>query len=310
MAMQGRSIAEIISVTDLSSASVYRLLAQIREGDEFQLREVQFNATIQRRRASLDQDIENLIQDYTGRQSNYTLAEISNFLSVQSGRRWSITSTFRQVSHCNISRKRLQRVVAARNSDRVVRLRAEYASVVVDLPLENLIFLDETGFNHYTTRNYGYSPVGTPATLIVPTVRGINQSLMCAISTAGLISWSLKGGAYNTQTFKEFIVEKLVPYFRANPEKILVMDNVQFHKTVTVQELLRDNNIRYMYLPPYSPQLNPIEEFFSMIKARYKQIKTQFRDVRECVEEVLIEEFLILACVYTFICTNGYKRHC
>ena len=114
---------------------------------------------------------------------------------------------------------------------------------------------------------------------------------MCAISSEGLIAWQLRDGAYNSQYFVEFIEEKLVPYFATNTYRILVMDNASFHKTALVQECLARNNISYIYLPPYSLQLNPTEEFFSMVKARYKGIKTIHRGVCECVEEVFESDF-------------------
>ena len=79
----------------------------------------------------------------------------------------------------DIIQKRQQNVVAARNNERVLQARLNDAAILIDALFENLVFLDETGFNHYTTRNYGYSARGEPATLVVPTIRGRNK-VRCA----------------------------------------------------------------------------------------------------------------------------------
>ena len=108
---------------------------------------------------------------------------------------------------------------------------------------------------------------------MIPANKGVNISLMAAISLNGIISYELSDGAYNGNKFINFISEKLVPYFNNNPDSILIMDNCRFHHSVDVIRILTANNINYKFLPPYSPQLNPIEEFFGELKANYKLIR-------------------------------------
>ena len=137
------------------------------------------------------------------------------------------------------------------------------------MSFDDIVFLDETGFNKHTNRYYGYSVQNTPAFINVPANKGVNNSVMCAISIDGVVGYECIRGSYNSNLFIDFILVKLVPYFRTRPNKILIMDNCRFHHTRDVANIFAQNNIVFKFLPAYSPQLNPIEEFFSMLKARF-----------------------------------------
>lgn len=168
----------------------------------------------------------------------------------------------RVISKIGFSRKRLSLVPAERNTVEKLSARALYATELSRIPDENSIFLDETGFNEHTRRSYGYSPVNSKAYITVPANKNVNRSLICAIGMEGVIEYSYKTGSFNSNSFIEFVEDKLVPYFNNNPGKILVMDNARIHKSVSVSEVLRSKNITCKFLVPYSPELNPIEEFF------------------------------------------------
>ena len=115
---------------------------------------------------------------------------------------------------------------------------------------------------------------------------------MCAIDITGLVASEIRTGAYTSMTFIEFIENKLAPYFRANPRKILIMDNARIHKTADVERILRSNGIAFKFLTPYSPELNPIEEFFSMIKSRFYSLRQENSELtlENCVLQILSAE--------------------
>lgn len=159
-----------------------------------------------------------------------------------------------------------------RNSEDKINQRAIYASNIVLHPIENLILLDETCINNHLTKHYGYSPKSVKGIKPVPANRGLNLSCMCAIFKEGLIAYEIRRGSYNSEFFVEFIQNKLADFFRNNPQKILIMDNARFHHLEIVLLKLRELGFAFKFLPPYSPQLNPIEEFFSMIKSRFTSI--------------------------------------
>ena len=129
----------------------------------------------------------------------------------------------------DITRKRLSLVPIERNSDRVLDLRRVYAVEMQNTPIENMVFLDETGFNLHTAQHYGYSTKGTKAVTFVKANKSINQTLMCCIDLNGVIGYEINQGAYNGDLFKSFIENHLAEYFRRNKNAILIMDNCRFH---------------------------------------------------------------------------------
>lgn len=181
----------------------------------------------------------------------------------------------RLLKDMNFSRKRLVKVPMERNSVAALNNRQDYARRVQFISDENLVFLDETGLNLHQTRNYGYSPKNTKAYKVVKGNRGKNISCMVAINNRGVIAFDTRDGAYDGNSFIEFINRKLCEHFENNLQDILIMDNCRFHHKRDVIELLRVKNINHMFLPPYSPQLNPIEEYFSHFKSRLVSIHPQ-----------------------------------
>jgi transposase len=170
---------------------------------------------------------------------------------------------------------------------------------------ENLIFLDETGFSEHYRRKYGYSLENTKAYISVPANRSVNKSLMCAISNNGVVGKQLIRGAYNSDLFINFIREQLIPYFRIHSNSILVMDNAKIHKSSIVIEYLRSENIAFKFIVPYSPELNPIEEFFSMLKSRFYTVRIEHPDLN--IEEAIMN-ILRSNIDFSIQCQNFYRN--
>ncbi|KAF7684879.1 hypothetical protein CDIK_4372, partial [Cucumispora dikerogammari] len=162
----------------------------------------------------------------------------------------------------NYSRKRLSLVPAERNTPRLLDLRQIYCNNLMDMFVERLVFLDETGFNLHTSVNYDYSPVNTRGYSVVRASRSTSQSLTCAVDINGIIASDIITGAYDGDKIKIFIENKLLLYFLNNRGTILIMDNSSLYYRADVLRLLNQSGIEYRFLPAYSPQLNPIEEFF------------------------------------------------
>jgi transposase len=211
------------------------------------------------------------------------------------------------IQKCKLTLKKLVKLPAARNSDRVLKLRRERieeweANPELDYR-KNCVFIDEAGFNLHTQRNYGRSRKGTPAKGIVPTAKGITITILGAISQAGVIDISLKkpqaasiskkrkandttamvvNGRVGTRTehFLTYISNVMDVLDRNNMKgHYLVMDNAPIHTPVKVRELIESRGYRCLYLPPYSPFLNPIEEFWSKVKAGIRRNTLSATDI-------------------------------
>ena len=188
-----------------------------------------------------------------------------------------------------ITRKRLKLKSEKVISPEVINKRMIYARELMKIPDSKLYFLDETGLNLHSMSSYGYSPKNIDAVALVPANRGRNISILSLICNRSIVKTKIIEGPYNSESFCCFINsvydENLLPH-----DAFIVMDNVKFHKSSIVVASLNEKKMMYKYLPPYSPQLNPIEEMFSILKARYFKIRPIPRTsacIRMYVERVI-----------------------
>jgi len=219
-------------------------------------------------------------------QDDATLTQkgIANTLALR-GINISQSTVSSHLKKLGLTRKRLKRVSEKTVSSDVIAKRKLFALKYRNQSDNNILFLDETGFNLHVSRKYGYSPKNLPAFKLVPANRGRNVSLLAIISNERIIHVKLLEGAYNTNMFLVFLQECFDLHI-FGPEKRIVMDNVKFHKSFAVQNWFSGKKVLYDYLPPYSPQLNPIEEVFSTLKSRYHGIKPLARNAKDIMNYV------------------------
>ena len=148
-----------------------------------------------------------------------------------------------------------------------------FKSDINSVPIEDIYSLDEVGFQVEMYPRKGWSQRGTRCTY-ESTIKGYkNITGVFMISTKGVVSYNLSNKATNKDTFLVFL-KNIEPSILMN--KTLVMDNLCVHHTKDITDYLSSIGVRVKYTPPYSPELNPIEEMFSWTKRklRYKHIKT------------------------------------
>ena len=170
-----------------------------------------------------------------------------------------------------ISHKRAHRQPLTRNTVHLIQERRNFALSMVNVPQERRIYLDETGFNLHTLFNYGWSPSNMVPIIPVNPNRRRNCTLVMAVSCFGVEAFRTFPGACNAQILSQFVIEELNPLFEGRPA-FLLLDNVRFHHSAVVRQSLREE-LELKFLPPYSPQLNPIEQIFSLVKYYYKRQK-------------------------------------
>lgn len=127
-----------------------------------------------------------------------------------------------------------------------------------------MIFLDETWAKTNMTRTYGRCPEGTRLIQKVPCSRWSTTTFLGAMRSSGFIAPLCVEGAINGQIFRAWVEQHLVRELR--PGDIVVMDNLSSHKVAGVVEAIEAAGASVRYLPPYSPDLNPIELAFSKFK--------------------------------------------
>lgn len=167
--------------------------------------------------------------------------------------------------------KRTSIIPERRNDPRTIELRYEYAVAFMTL-LEEVddqlfLFIDEAGFCATMRACRGYSKRGEPAIVSSPGLRSRNVSLCAAISKIGVEKFETLLTPYNTMCYGQYM-ERLINELTAKniSRAVLIMDNVPFHRSTSIQNLISDSGHTLLYLPPYSPFLNPIENCFAKWK--------------------------------------------
>lgn len=151
------------------------------------------------------------------------------------------------------------------------------------------------------TRAYGRAPVGQRVVDYVPHGHWKTTTFLSAMRSDGLIAPLVLDGPINGDIFLYWVKEHLVPHLQ--PGDIVIMDNLSSHKVLGVQQAIQQAQASILYLPPYSPEFNPIELVFSKLKALLRKYKE--RTVEALWNRIgsLLDEFSPRQCL-------AYFHHC
>ena len=149
-------------------------------------------------------------------------------------------------------------------------LRAAWPEQVAGVRPGDFVFLDESGVNRAMTRLYARRPRGTRAFGSAPRTRGENVSILGALTWPGTLEPMVISGATDGAVFLTCRREVLAPQLRAGA--VVVMDHLGAHRVRGVRELIEAAGARRLYLPPYSPELNPIEMAWSKLKTHLRRV--------------------------------------
>ena len=129
---------------------------------------------------------------------------------------------------------------------------------------KTFVYLDETGFQDETFRSYGYAPRGQCVYGLIASQRTRTTTLIVAQLNNKLIAPKLLSGSCNAQRFNRWLDQELCPFL--DNKSLVIMDNARIHKTAETQALIQASGASLLYLPPYSPDYNPVEHQFANIK--------------------------------------------
>ena len=138
-----------------------------------------------------------------------------------------------------------------------------------DLDPDRLVFIDETGTNTKMARLRGRAPVGERCRAPIPHGHWKTTTFVGALRLSGMTAPMTLNGAMNGPAFTAYVEQVLAPTLR--PGDIVVMDNLPAHKPAAVRDAIKRAGAELRFLPPYSPDFNPIELAFSKIKALLKK---------------------------------------
>ena len=157
--------------------------------------------------------------------------------------------------------------------------------VAAEVDPSRLVFVDEMGVHTSLAPLYGYAPKGERLRLEVPRNRGKNTTLLSSITLLGGMGETMAvEGSTDRGVFEAYVEHALAPALQAG--QVVIMDNLPAHKPKKVRELIEERGCELIYLPAYSPDLNPIEEAFSKIKGMLRRAGAR---TKEALLEVLGE---------------------
>lgn len=178
----------------------------------------------------------------------------------------SSTTVFRVLQQARWSRKVVQRRAAERSEP----LRRQWMARQLDFDADQLVFLDESAAHERTgDRKYGWSPSGLVCSVSGPARRSERWSILPALGVDGYITYLLHQGSITAAIFESFLEYQLLPCCTAwpGPRSIIVVDNASIHRSQRIRDLCEERGVTLLFLPPYSPDFNPIEATFHDIKA-------------------------------------------
>jgi transposase len=195
-----------------------------------------------------------------------TLAEHCQFWEATNGIQVSSATMSRASRRLNWTRKKK----TIRASEQNEADRAAWREQAKMLDASKLVFIDECGSNIALTRLYARSPKGERVYGSVPRNRRANITLLASLSLQGMGEAFILEGSADTAVFELYIAEILAPSLQ--PGHIILLDNLNTHTRAKVRQAIEARGCQLLFLPSYSPDLSPIEEVFSKLKAFLRRV--------------------------------------
>jgi len=200
-----------------------------------------------------------------------TLARIKENVIAEFNVNISLATISGYLHTLKVTLKRRGLIIERVNDETRLELRKDFATQFLtsaDFNDSKNVFVDESGFNLHMRRNYGRCLKGSRVSVVVPTIRGRNVTLLSAINGKGVVHFKILLGNCNGDVFAEFLKEldeKLVVNLNIDDATIF-MDNASPHRSLLVKSRMSTLTSKTQYISPYSYMLNPIEFCFSKIK--------------------------------------------
>ena len=200
-----------------------------------------------------------------------------------------------------LSRKKKTLIASEQDRPDVVEQRAAWRASQELIDPAKIVFIDETWAKTNMTRTYGRSELGTRLVEKTPCGRWQTTTFLGALRAEGFIAPLTVEGGINGELFRAWVEQHLVPVLKIGD--IVVMDNLSSHKVAGIREAIEAAGAELRYLPPYSPDLNPIELAFSKFKKLLRDGAERTVDKLWKLCGSILDQFTESEC-------RNYFRHC
>lgn len=289
--------AQLAELFKVGEASISRWLRLDRESGTLEPK------PLPGREPKLDAKGRDVLRELVDADSDATLAELSQQVRERVGVKIVVSTVHKTLAKMGITRKKDLHATHATERDRddVLLLRWLFHHERLGDVAERLLFFDESGINLAMTRRYARAPRGQRAHGDTPKNWGDSVSLAAGIGLRGLIAPLVLRGSMTGDVFEAYVEQFVLPSLK--PGDMLVWDNLGAHKIKRARELVESVGASIVFLPPYSPDLNPIEMAWS-------KVKTILRSHAARTWDQLIEAVVAALSAITLSDIANWFRHC
>jgi len=296
---------DISVYTGISLRTIERILAYFKKHGA--ISEPERRVTTQRMLAK--DDVATLFEIVKSAPDLY-LDELQEVLSMECGQHVSKGTIWKTLTRAGFTMKKITKEAAERS----VEARRGYIERISKYEAHQLVFVDESAVDRRTSyRGRAWSISGTKAQRKAFFMRGRRFSVLPAISLhEGIIHCNIREGAFKSDSFKDFILG-LLDQMRPFPESnsVIVMDNCKIHKREDILEAITARGVVYEFLPPYSPDYNPIELAFSAMKYHLRRDGAYLRmAMTDMPEREIVSTLMHALYVIRPQDCQGWYRHC
>jgi len=213
-----------------------------------------------------------------------------------------------------ITLKRVKCISAEQNTMETIEMRKEYAKEMLDIIREGrkeIIYVDEAGINLTSRTMRGWSKQGTEA---IVEVQGKNKriSICCGINEKGIVYFETRKQTFDGIGFGMFLERLIAKREREDETKefVIVMDNASIHHVDLITNIINETKHEIIYLPPYSPFLNPIEQVFSQWKHHVSKMRTNDEETMLRTIDATSKFITQENCTHYFEHVFGYLERC
>lgn len=214
---------------------------------------------------------DNEFKRFVNEHPDYTQKEIAEHFNVGS------SSVDRMLKRLGYSRKKSQ-TYAERSEEK----RKVYSDSIKHIDNDKIVYVDESGMNDNDFYSYAYSPIGTRHYESKPGHYSKRISMIGGLCGKQFQAPFMFEGHCNTVTFETYVEKVLVSSLK--PGMSVVIDNASFHKSAKIKKMIEDAGCQLIFLPPYSPDLNPIEHYWHKIKTKIRKL---MRDAKETLNQAM-----------------------
>lgn len=230
-----------------------------------------------------------------------TRMELAEAYCAVTGRALSVSSVGRALKQLGLTWKKKTCWATERDTERIRRRRERFLRWIARVNPNQIVCLDEAGSTIAMTRTHALAPRGERAHDHIPRCRGTVTTMIGAMTLEGMTAMMTIEGGTCAEVFRTFVEELLVPTLE--PGDYVILDNLGAHRSKRALEAIRRAGATPVFLPPYSPELNPIELAWSKLKQLLRDAKAR---TREALDEAIAHAMSCISVSDAY----GWFGHC